>query len=401
MKESFADISKKRVFVVGCKGIPTRYGGFETFIDKLTEYRKSEDIQYHVARIVDDNDYDEANREYEYNNAHCFNIRQRMSGSAKAIFYDIDAIRYSLDFVEKYNIQEPIIYVLACRIGPFIGHLKKRIHKLGGKLYVNPDGHEWKRAKWKAYIRKYWKISERLMVKHADLLVCDSKGIETYIKEDYPNYHPRTTFIAYGAETSASILSDDDKKVLDWYRRFHITPKNYYLVVGRFVPENNFEVMIREFMKSRTKKDLVMITDYQKVPLYDELKEKLHFDRDPRIKFVGTVYDQPLLKKIREDAYGYLHGHSVGGTNPSLLEALGRTDLNLLFDVPFNREVAEGGARYWTHEYGLLARTLEQADQMSQDEMKEFGRRAKERIDKYYRWEYIRDRYEELFLEGQ
>lgn len=401
MNESFVDVSKKHIFIIGCKGIPTRYGGFETFVDKLTEYRKSEEIQYHVARIVDDNDYDEANREYEYNNAHCFDIRQRMRGSAKAIFYDIDAIRYSLDFVEKHHIQEPIIYVLACRIGPFIGHLKKRIHKLGGKLYVNPDGHEWKRAKWKVYVRKYWKISERLMVKHADLLVCDSKGIETYIKEDYRKYQPKTTFIAYGAETSASILSDDDKKVLDWYGRFHITPKNYYLVVGRFVPENNFEVMIREFMKSRTKKDLVMITDYQKVPLYDELKERLHFDEDPRIKFVGTVYDQPLLKKIREDAYGYLHGHSVGGTNPSLLEALGRTDLNLLLDVPFNREVAERGAGYWTHEYGLLARTLERADQMSNDEIEEFGRRAKERIDNYYRWEYIRDRYEELFLEGQ
>lgn len=397
MNSNFYDQSKKHVFIVGCKGIPTRYGGFETFVDKLTEYRTDENIQYHVARILDDKEYDPQNTEYQYNNAHCFDIKQRTGGPARAIFYDIDAIKYSINFIKEHNIKNPIVYVLACRIGPFIGGLKKKIHKLGGKLYVNPDGHEWKRAKWSAPVRKYWKLSEKLMVKHADFLVCDSLGIESYIKEDYKKYNPKTTFIAYGAETSASTLKDDDEKVLNWYGKFNIKPKNYYLIVGRFVPENNFEVMIKEFMKSKTKKDLVIITGYEGVGLYDELKEKTHFDKDKRIKFVGTVYDQQLLKKIREDAYGYLHGHSVGGTNPSLLEALGRTDLNLLFDVCFNREVGQDGAKYWTKEYGLLAQMLERADKMSAEEIEELGTKAKERIDKYYSWEYITKRYEELF----
>ena len=397
MNSNFYDQSKKHVFIVGCKGIPTRYGGFETFVDKLTEYRTDENIQYHVARILDDNEYDPQNTEYQYNNAHCFDIKQRTGGPARAIFYDIDAIKYSINFIKEHNIKNPIVYVLACRIGPFIGGLKKKIHKLGGKLYVNPDGHEWNSAKWSAPVRKYWKLSEKLMVKHADFLVCDSLGIESYIKEDYKKYNPKTTFIAYGAETSASTLKDDDEKVLNWYGKFNIKPKNYYLIVGRFVPENNFEVMIKEFMKSKTKKDLVIITGYEGVGLYDELKEKTHFDKDKRIKFVGTVYDQQLLKKIREDAYGYLHGHSVGGTNPSLLEALGRTDLNLLFDVCFNREVGQDGAKYWTKEYGLLAQMLERADQMTDQEIEEIGTKAKERIDKYYSWEYITQRYEELF----
>ncbi len=397
MNSNFYDQSKKHVFIVGCKGIPTRYGGFETFVDKLTEYRTDENIQYHVARILDDKEYNPQNTEYQYNNAHCFDIKQRTGGPARAIFYDIDAIKYCINFIKEHNIKDPIVYVLACRIGPFIGGLKKKIHKLGGKLYVNPDGHEWKRAKWSAPVRKYWKLSEKLMVKHADFLVCDSLGIESYIKEDYKKYNPKTTFIAYGAETSASTLKDDDEKVLNWYGKFNIKPKNYYLIVGRFVPENNFEVMIKEFMKSKTKKDLVIITGYEGVGLYDELKEKTHFDKDKRIKFVGTVYDQQLLKKIREDAYGYIHGHSVGGTNPSLLEALGRTDLNLLFDVCFNREVGQDGAKYWTKEYGLLAQMLERADQMTDQEIEEIGTKAKERIDKYYSWEYITQRYEELF----
>lgn len=398
MNPNFTDCSKKHIFIVGCKGIPTRYGGFETFVDKLTEYQKSENIQYHVSRILAKEEYDEKNCEYEYNGAHCFDIKERTSSSARAIFYDVDAIGYCLEFIKEHHISEPIIYVLACRIGPFIGRLKRKIHKLGGKLYVNPDGHEWKRAKWSAPVRKYWKISERLMVKHADLLVCDSLGIEAYIQKDYARYRPKTTFIAYGAETSPSLLKDEEEKVTDWFHKFDVTFNDYYLIVGRFVPENNFEVMIREFMKSHTKKDLVIITNYENNLFYDTLLKETHFDKDNRIKFVGTVYDQPLLKKIREKAFAYLHGHSVGGTNPSLLEALGRTDLNLLFDVSFNKEVGKEGAKYWSLAPGNLAELIEQSDRMSKEEILSLGELAKERIDKYYSWEYIVDRYESLFL---
>lgn len=399
MNESFGDVSKKHVFIVGCKGIPTRYGGFETFVDKLTEYKKADALQYHVSRIVDSNNYDSENNEYEYNGAHCFDIKERVGGAARAIFYDIDAINYSIDYIKEHNIKNFVIYVLACRIGLFIGRLKKKVHKLGGSLYVNPDGHEWKRAKWSKPVRKYWKVSERLMVKYADLLVCDSKGIEKYINADYAKYTPKTTFIAYGAETSPSSLKDNDEEVGNWYREHCLKRKNYYLIVGRFVPENNFETIIKEYMKSKTNKDLAIITNYQDNSFYDKLLEETHFDRDKRIKFVGTVYNQQLLKKIREDAYGYVHGHSVGGTNPSLLEALGRTDLNLLFDVSFNREVAENGALYWTQEEGFLANLIDRADNISLDEIKELGDKAKNRINKFYSWEYITDKYEELFLE--
>ena len=397
MNSNFTDTSKRHIFIVGCKGIPTRYGGFETFVDKLTEYTKDESIQYHVSRILDDSEYNENNTEYEYNGAHCFDIKQRMGGPKKAIFYDVDAIKYSIDYIKKYNLKEPVIYVLACRIGPFIGKFKRQIHELGGQLYVNPDGHEWKRAKWSAPVRKYWKISERLMVKNADLLICDSIGIENYIKEDYKKYNPKTTFIAYGAETSKSTLADDDSKVKEWFSRFNVKFKNYYVVVGRFVPENNFEAIIREFMKSKTKKDLVIVTDYQNNVFYDGLLKSTGFNKDRRIKFVGTVYDQPLLKKIRENAFAYIHGHSVGGTNPSLLEALGLTDVNLLFDVIFNREVAEDGAKYWSLDDGDLAALIDKTDNMSENEIETIGNKAKKRIDNFYNWEYITEKYQKLF----
>lgn len=117
--------------------------------------------------------------------------------------------------------------------------------------------------------------------------------------------------------------------------------------MGRFVPENNYETMIREFMKSNSKKDFVLITNVEQNKFYDQLLKDTGFDKDPRVKFVGTVYDQELLKYIRENAFAYFHGHEVGGTNPSLLEALASTKLNLLLDVGFNREVGENGAIYW------------------------------------------------------
>lgn len=386
--------NKRQVFIVGCKGIPAAYGGFETFVEKLTEKQVSPDIRYHVARLAKDN------QRYEYNGAKCFDINVPEMGAAKAIYYDVKALEYCIQYCqERPDIKNPIFYVLACRIGPFIGRLKKKIKKLGGTLYVNPDGHEWKRAKWNYFVRKYWKYSEKHMVKHADLLVCDSKNIEKYILDDYEKYNPKTTHIAYGADIQPSILSDDDSSLLKWYKEKGLKAHNYYLVVGRFVPENNYETMIREFMKCKTDKDFALITNVSDSFL-EVLKEKTGFDTDPRIKFVGTLYDQELLKKVRENAYAYLHGHEVGGTNPSLLEALGSTNLNLLLNVGFNKEVGEDAALYWTKDDGNLASLFEKADALSNEEILALGTKAKNRIKDAYSWEHIVEEYEKLWHEG-
>ena len=381
----------QHVFIVGSKGIPGNYGGYETFVDKLTEYHQNNpNLKYHVACKAKDT------KTFEYHNADCFDVKVPSIGPAQAIYYDVAALNQCVKYIRQHNIQHPIVYILACRIGPFAAHFQKVIHKLGGKLYINPDGHEWMRAKWSAPVRKYWKISEQLMTKHCDLLICDSKNIEKYIHDEYGKYNPKTTFIAYGAETRKSKLADDDPKLIAWYKEKGLSPKSYYLVVGRFVPENNYETMIREFMKSHSKRDFALITNVSDKFL-EELKEKTHFDQDPRIKFVGTVYDKELLMKIRENAYGYFHGHEVGGTNPSLLEALGSTDLNLLLDVGFNREVAEDAALYWNKQPGNLALLIDQADNMNAGEITELGEKSSQRVVEAYSWQHIADEYKQLF----
>ena len=382
----------QHVFIVGSKGIPGAYGGYETFVDKLTEcHQNNIKIQYHVACKSNEEG------EFQYHNAHCFKVKVPNIGAAQAIYYDVAALKYCCEFIEKNNIEHPIVYILSCRVGPFAAYFKNRIHQRGGAVFVNPDGHEWLRAKWSWPVRRYWKISERLMVKNSDLLICDSKNIEKYIQAKYAKFKPRTTFIAYGAEARKSLLADDDEKVLEWYREKGLIAKNYYLVVGRFVPENNYEIMIREFMESKTEKNLAIITNISDKFLH-KLKIKTGFHNDLRIKFVGTVYDQELLMKIRENAYGYFHGHEVGGTNPSLLEALACTDLNLLLNVGFNYEVAENGALYWSKDNLSLARLIEKADNMNSDQVVSLGYKAKKRINKDYSWNIIAAKYEHVFL---
>ena len=143
-------------------------------------------------------------------------------------------------------------------------------------------GHEWMRAKWSAPIRKYWKISEQMMVKYCDLAICDSVNIEKYIHECYDGKgikgrNPKTTFIAYGADLTLSKLADDDEKLVNWYKEKGLTKKDYYLVVGRFVPENSFEVMIREFMKSGSKKDFALITNAAETEVADRPRHPVNY----------------------------------------------------------------------------------------------------------------------------
>ena len=306
----------QNVFLVGAKSLGA-YGGYETFVNKLTEYHQNDKrIKYHVAcKANGDGCMDETKlegvtniikkngetKEFTYHNARCFKIGiPEKLGPAQAIYYDIKALSECCKYIANNHIKHPIVYIMACRIGPFMKYFYKKIHRYGGKVYLNPDGHEWMRAKWSVPVRRYWKLSEQMMVKWSDLVICDSVNIEKYIHACYDGEgikgkNPKTTFIAYGAETRKSKLSDDDEKLIQWYKSKGLKPNEYYLVVGRFVPENNYEIMIKEFMRSHSKKNFAIITNVNDKFL-TELEQKLHFKKDKRIKFVGTVYDQVLQK---------------------------------------------------------------------------------------------------------
>ena len=380
----------QHVFIIGSRGLPAQYGGFETFVDQLVSHQVSPDIQYHVACLSNDQAY----QHFDYQGVDCFTINPLKLGPARVIAYDMMAINYALKLIKKQGIEQPIFYVLGNTIGAFVAPFARKIHKLGGQFYINPDGLEWKRAKWAKPIQAYLKYSERIMTRHADLVISDNPGIESYIKEAYP--WSKTTYIAYGTDLSSTNLTSQDRKVRELYHKWQTQEKNYYLILGRFVPENNYETAIREFMASSTKRDLVIICNHEGNPYFEELRARTGFDQDPRIKFVGTVYDQDLLKYIRKEAFAYIHGHEVGGTNPGLLEALAQTDLNLVLGVSFNQTVAKDTAQYWTKETGNLAYLIDQIDPL--EDVSEWGQRAKDNMKQNFTWEKIVGEYEELFL---
>ena len=398
------------IFIIGAKSIG-QYGGYETFVDKLTEYHQNEpSIKYHVAcKANGDGFMDESKlinvtnirqngkyREFTYHNAHIFKVPVPNIGSAVAVYYDLAALKFSIDYCFDNDIREPVFYILTSRIGPFIGWIKRRITALGGVLYLNPDGHEWKRDKWSAPVRRYWKLSEKLMVKHSDLIICDSINIEKYIREEYSYFNPKTVYLSYGAEVIEPSQSGDYPEFSKWMNRFGLKPGEYYLAVGRFVPENNYEAMLREFMMCRSSRKFVVVSNSNE-KFYKELECRLHFQNDKRIVFAGTVYDQNLLRLIRENAYAYVHGHSVGGTNPSLLEALSSTRINLLYDVGFNKEVGRDAAFYWKSYKGDLSHLIDRVDQLQDKEIEVLAEKARDRINEAYNWSYIANQYLKLF----
>ena len=218
----------QHVYLVGAKSLGA-YGGYETFVYKLTEYHQNkENIKYHVAcKANGDGCMDESkfegvtkinDHEFEFHNAHCFKIDVPQIGSAQAIYYDVAALKACCEHIKKNHIPHPIVYIMACRIGPFAGHFYREIHKLGGTVFLNPDGHEWMRAKWSAPIRKYWKISEQMMVKYCDLAICDS--VNNALSTQYPLIFLLNTSSTIQAKGTHGILNPLYTNYLDCVRNF-------------------------------------------------------------------------------------------------------------------------------------------------------------------------------------
>ncbi|MGT2910711.1 beta 1-4 rhamnosyltransferase Cps2T [Streptococcus cameli] len=380
----------KHIFIIGSRGLPATYGGFETFVEELISHQASDQIQYHVACLSET----EHQTHSQYKGADCFTIKPPQLGPARVIAYDMMAIHYGLQISKKQGIKDPLFYVLGNTIGAFIAPFARSIHQAGGKLFVNPDGLEWKRSKWPKPVQAYLKYSEKWMSKYADLLVSDNQGIEEYIMSAYP--WAKTVCIAYGTDCLPTTYVGKETIVRDLFRKWGIQEKEYYLILGRFVPENNYETMIREFMLSQTQRDLVIICNHEGNAYFETLKETTQFETDERVKFVGTVYDKDLVKYIRQEARAYIHGHEVGGTNPGLLEALSQTNENLVLGVDFNKKVALDTARYWSKEKGSLRGLINEIDQKEEDCVR--GQKAKQHMQENYTWEGIVHQYEDLFL---
>lgn len=384
---------EKNIFIVGARGYHFPYGGWETFVDNLIDNTKDKTIKYYITNLT--HEKKEKKKISYQSNVEIHNIYVPAQGFVTMFTFTIISINHFINYIKKKKMNNVILVVLGCKVGPLFLIWRPILHKLGVKVIINPDGLEWKREKWAWWIKQCFKISERYSIKYSDYCVCDSKAILEYVNKKYKKSKTLSTFIAYGAYENTKAYKT--KMVKELWEKYQISSKNYYLIVGRFIPENNYETMIKEFMKSKTKKDLVIISNLEKNKFYQQLKENTNFDRDKRIKFIGSVYEQESLLYFRQHAYAYIHGHSAGGTNPSLLEALANTNVNILYDVSYNKEVGENSCFYFTKEENNLKKVINKTEKLTEKEQKDYGALAKERIHKEYTWDLVVNKYSKLF----
>ncbi|MFI3307178.1 MAG: DUF1972 domain-containing protein [Mycoplasmatota bacterium] len=376
----------KNIFIIGSHGYQKNYGGWETFVKNFCDYYDKTKANIFVTEVS----Y-EKKKNYKKNKINCLPIKTKKCGSATMMIYSIKALFDIKKYIKTNKMDNCIIYILGLRQGIFLQLLYPYFKKNNIKVYLNPDGLEWKRSKWNKYIKKYFLYCEKVMALNCDGIICDSNGIKTYFEKAYPKNKVKKHFIAYGTKTFDFNNINQDL-ILE---KYNLVKDNYCLVVGRCVPENNFELIIKEFMKSNIKKELVIISNITGSPYYEQLKQITNCQIDKRIRILPGIYNEEYLSTIRKNAFLYIHGHSVGGTNPSLLEALSLTDLNILYNVNFNKQVGLNSCLYFSDKNNDLRKVLN--DKKLKSYKNKLGKLAKQRISDEYTWEYIVNKYEKVF----
>lgn len=346
----------KKVSILGTVGIPACYGGFESLVENLTKYH-SENILYTV--YCSSNIY--KNKIQEHNDASLIYLPLDANG-VQSIPYDILSMVYSL--FKKPDVTL-ILGVSGCIFLPFYRLLSK------SKIITNIDGLEWKRDKWGKVARKFLKFSEALAVKYSDVVISDNQAIADYVKSEY---NTESCVIAYGGD---HVLMNESKEVKS---------NDYFLGLCRIEPENNVEMILNAF--SKTDKRLKFIGNWDKSEFGIKLKQE--YSKYSNIEIIDPIYDLETLYNYRVNCFAYIHGHSAGGTNPSLVEAMHFSKPIFSYDCNFNRYSTENKCFYFKSSEDLIS-LLEKENDFNKNalNMKEIATRR-------YTWQIIAKQYESL-----
>lgn len=358
------NLQVKNIAVVGIQGVPANYGGFESLIENIIGENKSPNITYTVFC----SSKDLSQQISEYKGAKLKYIPLSANG-VQSIPYDM----LSLLKVPKETDVILILGVSGSLILPFFRLFSKQ------KLVINIDGLEHRRDKWGKAARWYLKLSEKIAVKYADVIIADNKGIQDYVKEEYGK---ETVLIAYGGDHVIRNIEPDCEK--DILTQFALVPNDYAITVCRIEPENNCHNTLEAF--SKTDKKLIFIGNWNRSEYGRELKEK--FSKFPNIIIQDPIYNIDILYALRKNAGMYIHGHSAGGTNPSLVEAMFFGCPILCYDVVYNRASTQGKAYYWEN-VDELVDLLNRTD-LCGDVMRSIAQ-------KEYTWKAIASQYEALY----
>lgn len=353
-----------KVAIIGIQGVPANYGGFETLVENIIGDNKSTDVEYTI--FCSSKDYPQ--KITEYKGAKLKYIPLSANG-AQSIPYDM----LSLLKVPKETDIILILGVSGSLILPFFRIFSKK------KLIINIDGLEHRREKWNKISRYYLKLSEKIAVKYADIVIADNKGIQDYVKQEYAK---ESVLIAYGGDHVIRDIDPIFEK--DTLAQFSLLPHDYSITVCRIEPENNCHKTLEAF--SKTNKKLIFIGNWNRSKYGRELKEK--YSKYPNIKIQDPIYDVNILYVLRKNAGLYVHGHSAGGTNPSLVEAMFFGCPILCYDVVYNRASTFDKAYYWFNVDELVK--LLQRNDLSGEVMKSIATQK-------YTWKVITSQYESLY----
>jgi glycosyltransferase involved in cell wall biosynthesis len=362
------EIGLIRLAILGTRGIPARYGGFETFAEQLSTRLAARGVEVTVfcPTLLPKSDE-------RYRGVRLKFVRFPSLGKYSQMIWDARCFwvaRRSFDTV----------YMLGVG-GSFAAWIPRLF---GARVWINSDGVEWKRSKFTWPQRAYLALAEGLSALFASRIVADASAIAEYLRERYHGLIKVST-IAYGADIPTE--EPDRKLIWEW----NLEPDGYYLVVCRLEPENHVREIVEGFEHSKSSLPLVVVGDVENPNTY---VRTLLANRSAKVHFVGTVYDKEKLTALRFYARAYIHGHSVGGTNPSLLEAMACSNLVIAHDNPFNREVlADSGLFFETS--NALASTIDAIDsrEINANEMRVT---ASARIRARYLWDQIAEEYLQL-----
>lgn len=359
----------RRLAILGSRGIPAEFGGFETFAEQLAV--RLVERGWEVTVFCEPS---QSYREPEYKGVRLEYVYTPEITGLRSIWFDLAGVARTLRGCDA-------VYMLGYHAA-FAFWLPRLA---GTNFWVNMDGLEWRRSKWSPNAQRYLKTMEALAARFAPHIVADAQGIENYLHRAYPHTHGKTRVIEYGAYP---VTTPPDTAPLAEYG---LQAGEYYLVVCRLEPENHVREIVEGFVASRSGRRLVVVGDQTTgTPYVVSLLEHA----GDAVRFVGTIYDQGRLTALRWHCRAYLHGHSVGGTNPSLLESMACGNYVIAHDNPFNREVTAGLCAYF-RDAGSLAPLIERLD--SEGVPEGVGAALLERVRSHYNWERIADVYEQAF----
>lgn len=361
---------KLHVAIIGTVGVPACYGCFESLVDNLLDFTPP-NVEYTV--FCSGKKYEK--RLESYKGAKLVYLEMDANGK-DSIFYDFKSMKLSVAANADIML---VLGVSGCVFLPYI----RRIFK--GKIITNIDGLEWRRDKWKWYAKKLLKLSEKMAVKYSDIVIGDNKGIIDYIKSEYSKTvkNKRVELIAYGGDQVSRVQDNS------LFERYSFCREPYSVTVCRIEPENNVYVILEAFSEMLDE-TLVFVGNWEKSEYGRSLKEK--FSVCKNIHLLAPIYEPHIVNWLRSNAHVYIHGHSAGGTNPSLVEAMNLSIPILAFDCVYNRATTEEKCLYWKSSDDLQDLMKNKSGKFAEiaREMGEAGKRL-------YSWERIARQYNALY----